>query len=271
VFFASSWRLAGRLFTTRHLFTRDDDEVMGQIYAVRGYAGFAIIIAATMRYHGAKAVAAQENQWANTTERTVLLIAAVLGAGLILAFFWTRPSRWGALLKQFRWPLLAAGAFLAFCYAFVLLTWAVGATDHFHHRHDLPTAAMAIGYLIAVLWIIPFILRAIYLLNGGWCRAADAHPFLAPLVSTVATWIVASRALLQGIGADGTPQKVAWIITLGGPITITLLSLVEVARLKQHPGWPFRDGPLPAQTATSAHRGATRPATTSGARRSDSA
>ena len=99
VFFASSWRLAGRLFTTRHLFTRDEDEVMDQIYAVRGYVGFAIVIAVTMRYHGAKVVAAQENQWTNITERTVLLIAAVLGAGLILALFWTRPSRWWALLK----------------------------------------------------------------------------------------------------------------------------------------------------------------------------
>ena len=231
---------------------------MDQIYAVRGYVGFAIVIAVTMRYHGAKVVAAQENQWTNITERTVLLIAAVLGAGLILALFWTRPSRWWALLKQFRWPLLAVGGFFAFCYAFVLLTWSVGARDDFHHHHDLPTAAMAIGYLIAVLWIIPFTLRAIYLLNGGWCRAADAHPFLAPLVSTVTTWIIASRSMLQGIGADGTPQKVAWLVTLGGPITITILSLVEVARLKQHPGWPFRDGPLSAQTATSAHHGAMR-------------
>ena len=95
--------------------------------------------------------------------------------------------------------------------------------------------------LIAVLWIIPFTLRAIYLLNGGCCRAAHAYPFLAPLVSTVTMWIIASRSMLQGIGADGTPQKVAWLVTLGGPITITILSLVEVARLKQHPGWPFRD------------------------------
>ena len=214
VFFVSAWRCATKLFATGHLFTGDEDDTMDRIYAVRGIIGLVLIIGVTLRYHGIKAVGHQANQWADITERTVLVIALVLGVGLVLALAWTKPTYWWTQVKQFRWPLLAIGGFFAVCYAFVIITRVANPKNHFHYQNGLMTMCAAFAYLITVLWILIFVPRALYLLAGGWCRAADAHPFLAPLVSTVVTWYLAAASLLHGIGADGTPQKIALAVTL---------------------------------------------------------
>ena len=244
LFFGTPWRLATRQFATQHLFTHDKDETMDRIYAARAIGGLIVITGVTLRYHGVKAAGAQANQWVDVTERTVLVIVLVLGVSVLLALAWTKPTFWWPQIRQFRWPILAVGSFFAACYGFMFITWVTDPKNHFHHRTELATVGSAFLYLAAVLWIVVFIPRAVYLVAGGWCRAADAHPFLAPLVSTLVTWYIAVRSLIQGVGADGTPQKVALAVVLGGPISVTVLSVLEVFRLRHHQGWPFREGPL---------------------------
>ena len=74
-------------------------------------------------------------------------------------------------------------------------------------------------------------------------RADDAHPLLAPFASTMVTWVLAFKVLLDG-GPTGIPRDIGlWMMFLG-PATITIINIWACRRLwRKYHSLLFRDGP----------------------------
>jgi hypothetical protein len=90
-------------------------------------------------------------------------------------------------------------------------------------------------------WVLVTFVLGIVLVGRHWFNAVDGHPLLAPLIGAWMTWLMAGTGLLID-GADGLSGRTLLLVNLGGPVTVTMLSIVEILWLR-HRGITFRSGP----------------------------
>lgn len=90
-------------------------------------------------------------------------------------------------------------------------------------------------------WVLITFVVGIVLVGRHWFNAVDGHPLLAPLIGAWMTWLVAGTGLLID-GADGLSGRTLLLVNLGGPVTVTMLAIVEILWLR-HRGITFRSGP----------------------------
>jgi hypothetical protein len=271
-YFASAVQAADKIFCPRYLFTGERDETLDRLYQARALIGLLVIVGVAILYHHtASAALAPLNDWIERTLGSLAVIAALLAVGLVVALIWTVRDSRRAMLSNLLWPSVLVAAFFAGFLDVIYLragdhgkvvsaavASAIGDFVGFSFwRETVVVAVTAIG----VPWFMVFVFRSVYQLASGMSRAVDAHPLLGPLVGTAAAWILCIEGLANGAGANGVPQTVALVVILGGPISITALSVLEALRLRRrYPGdWPFRKGPLPLRPDADIVRG-TRPA-----------
>jgi len=150
-----------------------------------------------------------------------------------------------AMLRQLSWVPIACGFFigivaLAGSTVSVLNTkvsdWAKHQPTAIHYG---TVAAVFIVSLILAIWAF----KAIYLVAVDVFRADDAHPLLAPVVTTSVSWALAIAALLAD-GPAGVPRDIGLSMLFLGPTTITVINVWACARLwREHHALLFRDGP----------------------------
>jgi hypothetical protein len=259
----SIWRIPNVLLEPRGNLFGEPDELIDRLNKIRSIAGTVIVIGMIVTYaglahlgytggkHGALFVGT-----ANTPEGHWLLglIVSVVVALLVVTLtslalvLYTKPGARKATVYQLRWPFVSVAAFCGLLA--VMAAVARAASLLTRHAHAwAAVAAFIVVDAIGVVLIVWFI-KALYLAGTGLFRADDGHPLLAPVSTILAVWPIAflMNSSTAGTGGlSGVPADVAFITGYGGAATITILSLMTLARLRKKPGWPFCNGPRAPQ------------------------
>lgn len=237
------WKRVDSVFAPRYLYLGEPDETVERLNKARGLTGFVIILAAAIHYRGARGIPATFEDWANSLITIALagfIGVIVVGAVLVAS---TIPGRRGAAAWQLRWPFLTFAG-LAGLIAFVFGPIQLAQAEHWVKPGKSWVAGVLIIVYIPILVAgVGWLCRALYLCAVGFCRAADGHPLLPPLVAPLATGAWAIRSLFFSPDDSGMPSELHLILVVSGPLSITLLSGLEIARLRRSRYFPFRSGP----------------------------
>jgi hypothetical protein len=239
----SWWEAADRVFAPGNLYLGVRDEVMERLYKARGAIGFTVLLITAIHFRGARGVSRTFEDWAGSlVTLTVAGFAGVLlaGAALVVVSF---PGRRSAAALQLRWPLLAFAALAGL----ILLTFGplfLVKDVHWPKHGSWQEGISIIASIPLFLGGLAFLCRALYFMAVGVCRAADGHPLLPPLVAPLAATACAVQSLVFGAkDADGMPAGLHIALVACGPLSIGVLSCVEILRLRRNPLFPFRGGP----------------------------
>jgi uncharacterized membrane protein YozB (DUF420 family) len=250
-FFVSAVRVADRAFCTRHLFIGEGDDTMETIYRVRALIGLLVVLGVDGRYQNRHAFDQLDDWLLPSTIDALVVIAAVMTVGLVAVVIWTERGFRRAVPGNLLWPSTLVVVFFV-CYLGLLYFRAgdhgqnaVDAFQEILNQNPVLDGVATVGLLTFVPWFIIFYCRGVYQLAGGLCRATDAHPLLGPCVGSSVAWILAVRSLTSGAGLSGMSHAAAVAVVLGGPVSLTVLSVLEVLRLRaRYRGdWPFRRPP----------------------------
>jgi hypothetical protein len=240
----AGWHYAGHLFGPTGSYLPDDDKPMDWLYKARAIIGVAILVAVGIHYHQAtQSIIAYFNPvLGGITEPMILELLSVVPATVAVILFTRQGKRDEAFRRMFDYPLKVAVICLM-AYGCI-----IGAVDLGGRNTSFIFVIGIVGGLIYLRFIL-FPFRAIYLITVGMCRLGDGHPLLPPIIGTTLAWVVACQSLLTGSVGTGAHAYILLAVLLGGPMSITLLSHLEICRLRRrYPDeFPFRDGPLPAR------------------------
>jgi hypothetical protein len=249
-YFASAWNAANKLFSPQHNYLHDEDSVIGWLYRARSIIGAFMLVAIGVRYHHpATDLVAPFSPVLGGVTTAMLLALAMVVPGAILAVLFTHRGKRMEACRQMRYPLGSLLACLILYMIGVRITWLMHVLVADGKSFPLVVVWMCSGF-----WVVTFVSRAIYLVTTGLCRLGDGHPLLPPVAGLVIAWAVAITSLLSSKGG-GEPGMVAALVLLGGPVSITAVSVVETWRLRvKYPAdFPFRDGPLPPRAPAVTH------------------
>lgn len=239
--FGSAWGLANRAFQVQNRYLGEPDEEIERLYRWRSILGFAIIVGIEAYYHslrtGVSHAYTSVNDSVDMLVRVVLIGGALVPIGIALL---TRSGYRMVALRQLRFPAVAVGGYVA-----LYLAVSRGLPFLLKARTGPNAFLLSLLALVAMLWLAILLLRGLYLLVVGMFRLADGHPLLAPLAGTFIAWGVAVNTMLAG-GESDVPPNIAMVLLLGGPLSVTAVSALEVTRLRRrYPNeFPFRRGPL---------------------------
>lgn len=240
-YFGSAWGLATRAFKVQNCYLGQRDEEVERLYRWRSILGFVVIVCIEAYYHslrsGVSQAYASVNHSVDALVRVVLIGGALIPVGVALL---TKPGYRMVALWQLRFPAVAAGG-----YVVLYLALSRGLPPLVMVRTGTHRFLASLLALAVIFWLTIFTLRGLYLLVVGMFRLVDGHPLLAPLTGTFIAWGVAFNTVLAG-GRSDVPPNVAAVLLLGGPISVTAVSAMEVARLRRRypDDFPFRRGPL---------------------------
>jgi hypothetical protein len=228
-------------FRPRDRFVRPS-AVLGVAGWTRTIIGFVIVIGV--------GVAIQDKDQPELTNDAV--VKAEIAAGLavpsilllmgLLIRLTPEPGRAAAKRAMLR-PLAALGAFIALAVVFfgrlsIAPLWGTP-LDQLGWGRGGPLAGLAL--YLSGWWVLVNFVLGIFLVGRHWFNAVDGHPLLAPLIGAWMAWLTAGTGLLID-GADGLSGRTLLLVNLGGPVTVTLLSLAETFWLRRR-GITLRSGP----------------------------
>ncbi|MFC0434241.1 hypothetical protein [Kutzneria buriramensis] len=190
------------------------------------------------------------NYLANWLTNTIL--AVVLSAFFIVFFslVLTLTARSGARLAtlwQLRWPVVAIGLFVLWLLGLVGLTAVANPVADWVTSQNSVLIGIAAGLvgLFAVLLVMTWLIKALYLAAVNVFRADDGHPLLGLWVSTAVVWTVFLINALTGGDPQGVPHDIGLLMAWLGPGTVTVINAAAWWRLSHTYGTVlFRDGPL---------------------------
>ncbi|MQY14545.1 hypothetical protein SRB5_47130 [Streptomyces sp. RB5] len=93
--------------------------------------------------------------------------------------------------------------------------------------------------LFVLLWVFPFLFYGIAMALVHVFRTADIHESLPPILAIILVWELAITDLFSD-AYDGVPFGVRAALILGGPVSITLISVWELRRLRSRHGITLR-------------------------------
>ncbi|GGS93742.1 MULTISPECIES: hypothetical protein [Streptomyces] len=101
---------------------------------------------------------------------------------------------------------------------------------------------LVVGCLLAVAVLIvsvPYTIVTAYVCVSSCFRASDVHQLLPALLSPLLVWSLFAFQLFNGPDV-AAPPEVLYTFLLGGPLSVTALSIWEVRRLRTHYGITLR-------------------------------
>lgn len=233
-YFGSAWMCAKSIYAPRHVYLFEEDELVTWLYRIRGIAG-AIIIA----YAAGVSVAART--FIENADWTVgFCLLSILPAGIAVVLF-AKPGFRRNALAQLRHPFIAGGSYLGIILVLLQFRW----LSTIFGENILVGLIGGIIVLVLLIWFMVFFTCSAVLMATGMFRLGDAHPLLPPVIGSINAWAMTGKVLFtQGLGGGG-PVIANLAFLLGGPASITVLSVVECVRLHNaYPNdFPFRTGP----------------------------
>lgn len=172
--------------------------------------------------------------------RTTLITLAVTFPIAVAAFIAAaRPPNRGLFLRRAGKP---AGALLALVVTIAAPRLATG-LGYVTEETDWTASPGRVVLLFALgafgLWLIPFVLYGIPLSLVHVFRTADIHETVPPLLATLLVWGVALFDVFRG-AYDSVPLGVRMVFLLGAPLSVTVLAVWELRRLRKRHGITLR-------------------------------
>jgi hypothetical protein len=238
------WTLADELFAANGSFLKKKDEIIEWLYKIRAVIGVVILVTIGLRYdQSTQNIASYFNPViaADYDPTFLTLLASVLPATLLVTALTKRGKRVAAFRQMVRFPVATALISMA-----IFGCFAAGAALSTLHI----TAVTAIVVILAVAFLVSypaFLFRAVYLLTVDMWRLGDGHPLLPPIIGSGLAWGVAIYGLTHGHATPGEPNQISTVILFGAPASVTIVGIIEIARLRaRYPSdFPFRNGPFP--------------------------
>lgn len=172
--------------------------------------------------------------------RTTLIVLAVTFPVAVAAFVLAaRPPHRRLFLRRAGKPI---GALLALTVALAVprLITGLGYVDE---ETDWTASTGRVALLFALgaflLWLAPFVLYGIAQSLVHVFRTADLHETLPPLLAMLLVWEVALFDLFRD-AYDGVPLGVRMAFLLGGPLSVTVVAMWELRRLRVRHGITLR-------------------------------
>ncbi|NXY93775.1 hypothetical protein HYE82_05050 [Streptomyces sp. BR123] len=106
----------------------------------------------------------------------------------------------------------------------------------------LSFVVLAIGWLLSIALLIasiPFTILMAYICVATCFRASDVHQLLPALLSPLLVWSLFAFQVFNGPDV-AAPPEVLYAFLLGGPLSVTALSVWEVRRLRSRYGITLR-------------------------------
>jgi hypothetical protein len=243
------------IFSPHNLYLGESDEVMERLYRIRGILGFVTVLGAGVHYRGKSGIWAVVKDWLDSLFYIALfaVVAAVIAGVYLVAI--THSGKRKAAAWQLRWPFIAFMGIIGLGYL-VNEILRIGRYSEGWRISPLSHGLLLVFGAFLDLGLGLYLLKALYLGATSACRAADGHPLLAPVVAPLAAGAWAFKSLVLSDDSSGAPHIVHLVLTIGGPVSITVLSVVEVLRLhRRYSGpkhgnalkFPFLEGPLRTQ------------------------
>lgn len=238
-FFRNAWHAADEVFAPRALFLGEKDEEIEQLYKWRNIIGGILVLSVALRYHDLSGIPRTGDVVMRGADWTAGFAFASVIPSCAVVIAGTRRASREKVISQLRYPAAAAGTW-------ILAYFAVSVFSRVQGSILRGGPVVAVVALVLLSWFAVFLVRACYHMAAGLFRLGDAHPLLPPAVSVLASWVLAARTLFAGGGDAAEPSALAVLMLIGGPVSLTVVAVMEVTRLQQrYPDhFPFRDGPL---------------------------
>ena len=234
----SAHRVATRLFVQEGD-GRIEDRTVDRVQVARTVLGVAATLALVLVY----GVEADRWEDAGTGSVANLIITPVLliftGPLVILGFILYAPphlrpqlrSRLHAPLKAVGWYVLTVVVIAGVLY--------VAAQSALDNRRDWSGYVIAFAALAVIVWGFPFFFMASLYSARSAFNTAHVHPMLPPVITGVLVWVLAVFNLIDS-GMPQGPPVFQFCSLLGGPLSVTAVSLWELRRMRTRFGVTVR-------------------------------
>jgi hypothetical protein len=164
------------------------------------------------------------------------LLLIFTGPLVILAFIRYAPAAQRRLLRsRLRAPLKAVGWYVGILVG-VGLVLAGSAVLLKQNYGTLLNGLVALGLLIGLVWLLPFLLFASAYAARYAFNTANVHAALPAALTVVLVWeLMLFSVALEG-GMPHGPPAAQWCAVLGGPISVTAVALWELHRMRTRYG-----------------------------------
>jgi hypothetical protein len=215
------------------------DRVVDRVQVARTVLGAAATIALVLAYN------ADRNRWEDAAWGGVanLIVAPfvllIAGPLVILGFIYYAPPRLRPHLRsRLRAPLKAVGWYVL---TLVVIGGTVVLTAQIDDRDGKSwwEYLLAVAALIVIVWGFPFFFMASLYSARSAFNSAQVHPMLPPVLTLALVWVFAVFNLI-GDGMPGGPPAVQFASMLGGPLSVTAVSLWELRRMRTRFGVTLR-------------------------------
>jgi len=235
----SAHRVATRLFVQEGD-GRIEDRTVDRVQLARTVLGAAATIALILAYN------VDQNRWKDAAEGGaaqlliapfVLIIAAPL---VIIGFIYYAPPHLRPHLRsRLRVPLKAVGWYVLTLVVIGGTLALTALTVNERDGKDWWEYVLAVAALIVIVWGFPFFFMASLYSARSAFNSAQVHPMLPPVLTLALVWVFAALNLI-GDGMPGGPPIVQFCSALGGPLSVTAVSLWELRRMRTRFGVTVR-------------------------------
>jgi len=251
---AWEWTTAHRLFGVRsERLWAEDDPLASRLGTIRNLAGLAIVVAVGFRAGGI------HNQEFDPVSRVgFLIVALVITAVAVvvtaaLIFPAIKPGARGEVARRLVIPVRTMAVYLGVLaspfiagfsgyYLSLLLYRSINGGGLRHLIAALIVFGVGGTAEMAAIGLALLALLGSSISVGSLFRADEAYPLLGPVAVTAVVWV--QLIVLQIAAHDSIPRDPAGLLLyFGGPVTVTALSVLEIARLRQVPGLDLRGAP----------------------------
>ncbi|MGW6907937.1 hypothetical protein [Streptomyces sp. NPDC054940] len=234
----SAHRVATRLFVQEGE-GRIEDRTVDRVQVARTVLGVIATLALILVY------GVEADRWedagtdgvANLIITPVLLICA--GPLVILGFILYAPPQQRPLLRsRLRAPLKAVGWYVL-TLAVIGGVLYVAAQSALDNRRDWFGYLIAFAALAVIVWGFPFFFMASLYSARSAFNTAHVHAMLPPVITTILVWVLAVFNLIDS-GMPKGPPVFQFCSLLGGPLSVTAVSLWELRRMRTRYGITVR-------------------------------
>jgi hypothetical protein len=237
--------MAGRQVCRPSRPDRVDDPTVRKIQLLRMVVGLAAMVWILVAYRIASDTKSVAMQRLEQVADSAALLAATFPVVVGVFIAVSRPHNRRLYLRRSSKPLgalLALGGTLLY---FVLLTEGTLTGGPFGQMPEHPTGTDYLNLLYQLLLVVVGLWGLVFVPYGAVLslthvfRTADIHEVLPPIIATVLVWELAVADLISNT-YEGAPVPVRIAAILGGPLSVTAVSLWELRRLRTRHGLTLR-------------------------------